>query len=174
MIIAGYRINLDALLARIVYRWHWNIAVVALVASALIGVAGGFIPPSGEDAPNSSSRPSQAYPSMSMGGPGLATSMQARTLLWRPCRMGVDPGRVSRFGREKLQPFHFPLDSRRRVYAGCRPPRLVCLSPRSGALAIRGGYRAWQCPPPKTGSMTPTVAIWRRRQLLSVHAGLNG
>jgi hypothetical protein len=31
MIIAGYRINLDALLARIVYRWHWNIAVVALV-----------------------------------------------------------------------------------------------------------------------------------------------
>ena len=45
MIIAGYRINLDALLARIVYRWHWNIAVVALVAGALIGVTGGFIPP---------------------------------------------------------------------------------------------------------------------------------
>ena len=45
MIIAGYRINLDALLARIVYRWHWNIAVVALVAGVLIGVGGGFIPP---------------------------------------------------------------------------------------------------------------------------------
>ncbi|MGQ9549844.1 MAG: TolB family protein [Roseiflexus sp.] len=45
MIIAGYRINLDALLARIVYRWHWKIAIVALTAGGFIGVAVGFIPP---------------------------------------------------------------------------------------------------------------------------------
>lgn len=43
--VAGYRINLDALLARIVYRWHWKIVVAVLIAGVLIGIAGGCIPP---------------------------------------------------------------------------------------------------------------------------------
>ncbi|MCS6841936.1 MAG: hypothetical protein NZ699_01790 [Roseiflexus sp.] len=45
MIIAGYRINLDALLARVVYRWHWKIALAVVAAGALIGIASGVIPP---------------------------------------------------------------------------------------------------------------------------------
>lgn len=45
MIIAGYRINVDALLARIIYRWHWKIAVAVLTVGSLIGIAGGAIPP---------------------------------------------------------------------------------------------------------------------------------
>lgn len=45
MIIAGYRINLDALLARVVYRWHWKIALIVFAIGALTGVASGIIPP---------------------------------------------------------------------------------------------------------------------------------
>lgn len=45
MIIADHRINMDALLARIVFRWHWNIAAGVLVLLALSGLASGTIPP---------------------------------------------------------------------------------------------------------------------------------
>ncbi len=45
MIVAGYRINLDALLARIVYRWHWKIALIVFAIGILTGIAGGIIPP---------------------------------------------------------------------------------------------------------------------------------
>jgi hypothetical protein len=42
---ATYRINWDALLARVVYRWHWRIALGALLLAAALGLAGGLIPP---------------------------------------------------------------------------------------------------------------------------------
>lgn len=45
MIVAGYRINLDALLARAVYRWHWKIALTVLAVGILTGIASGAIPP---------------------------------------------------------------------------------------------------------------------------------
>lgn len=45
MKIAGYQINLDALLARIVYRWHWKVALGALVLIALLSLSTGLIPP---------------------------------------------------------------------------------------------------------------------------------
>lgn len=45
MIIAGYRINLDALLARVIYRWHWKIALTVLAVGMLTGVASGAVPP---------------------------------------------------------------------------------------------------------------------------------
>lgn len=45
MIVAGYRINLDALLARVIYRWHWKIALAVLMVAGLTGVASGAIPP---------------------------------------------------------------------------------------------------------------------------------
>jgi hypothetical protein len=45
MIFAGYRLNADALLARIVYRWHWMVALGLLAAVALVGLMTGAIPP---------------------------------------------------------------------------------------------------------------------------------
>jgi hypothetical protein len=45
MIIAGYRINVDALLARVIYRWHWKIALTTLAVGMLTGIVSGVIPP---------------------------------------------------------------------------------------------------------------------------------
>jgi hypothetical protein len=45
MIVAGYRINLDALLARVVYRWRWKIALTVFAVGIVTGVANGVIPP---------------------------------------------------------------------------------------------------------------------------------
>lgn len=45
MFIAGYQINLDALLARIMYRWHIAIMLGMLAVGALSGFASGIIPP---------------------------------------------------------------------------------------------------------------------------------
>ncbi|NWG20223.1 MAG: hypothetical protein HXY39_07825 [Chloroflexi bacterium] len=45
MIIADHRINMDALLARIVFRWHWKIVACMLALLALFGLASGTIPP---------------------------------------------------------------------------------------------------------------------------------
>src|SRR5258706_5928829 len=45
MQIGAYRINLDALLARIIYRWRFRALGVVLLLSALFGVGSGLIPP---------------------------------------------------------------------------------------------------------------------------------
>jgi len=45
MNIRGYRINFDALLARIVYRWRLQTLAVALLLIAIIGFGSGLIPP---------------------------------------------------------------------------------------------------------------------------------
>jgi hypothetical protein len=45
MTVAGYQINFDALLARMVYRWHWRIALGVVAVAAVIGVAAGIVPP---------------------------------------------------------------------------------------------------------------------------------
>lgn len=45
MNIAGYRINLDALLARLIYRWSGRALAGAIVVSITIGLASGLIPP---------------------------------------------------------------------------------------------------------------------------------
>ncbi|MGC9040590.1 MAG: hypothetical protein ACP5MJ_13920 [Roseiflexus sp.] len=45
MIVAGYRINLDALLARVIYRWHWTIVFAALAIGILTSIASGIVPP---------------------------------------------------------------------------------------------------------------------------------
>jgi hypothetical protein len=42
---AHYHINWDALLARIVYRWHWKFALGIALFGALAGLATGLIPP---------------------------------------------------------------------------------------------------------------------------------
>jgi hypothetical protein len=41
----SYRINFDALLARIIYRWHIRMIGVALLVIALVGFGSGLIPP---------------------------------------------------------------------------------------------------------------------------------
>jgi hypothetical protein len=45
VIFAGYRFNLDALLARIVFRWHWRLVLLLLALSGSAGVGSGLIPP---------------------------------------------------------------------------------------------------------------------------------
>lgn len=45
MNIAGYRINLDALLARLIYRWSGRALAAAIVVSITVGLASGLIPP---------------------------------------------------------------------------------------------------------------------------------
>jgi uncharacterized protein YjeT (DUF2065 family) len=45
MHIARYRINLDALLARIIYRWRFRSLTVVLLVIVLIGLGSGLIPP---------------------------------------------------------------------------------------------------------------------------------
>jgi hypothetical protein len=40
-----YRLNWDALLARVVYRWHWRVALGTLLLAGLGGVAAGLVPP---------------------------------------------------------------------------------------------------------------------------------
>jgi hypothetical protein len=45
MDITGYRINLDALLARVIFRWHWRVALGTLLLTGLFALAMGFIPP---------------------------------------------------------------------------------------------------------------------------------
>jgi len=44
-VVANYRINLDALLARIVYRWRWRIAIATLLLAGLAALAAGVVPP---------------------------------------------------------------------------------------------------------------------------------
>jgi hypothetical protein len=45
MNIAGYRINLDALLARIVFRWAGRSLAVTTIVGIIVGLASGLIPP---------------------------------------------------------------------------------------------------------------------------------
>src|SRR6266545_279527 len=45
MNIAGYRINLDALLARMIYRWSGRALAAAIIVSITVGLASGLIPP---------------------------------------------------------------------------------------------------------------------------------
>jgi hypothetical protein len=45
MNIAGYRINLDALLERMIYRWRGRALAVAIVVIVSVGLASGLIPP---------------------------------------------------------------------------------------------------------------------------------
>ncbi|MEN9933752.1 MAG: hypothetical protein RLZZ387_331, partial [Chloroflexota bacterium] len=45
MVIAGYRLNLDALLARIVYRWRWRIILTAVALTLGTGLVTGALPP---------------------------------------------------------------------------------------------------------------------------------
>src|SRR5262249_22433311 len=45
MNIAGYRINLDALLARMIYRWRGRALAAAIVVSITVGLVSGLIPP---------------------------------------------------------------------------------------------------------------------------------
>jgi hypothetical protein len=45
MNIAGYRINLDALLARLIYRWRGRTLAAAIAVSITVGLASGLIPP---------------------------------------------------------------------------------------------------------------------------------
>lgn len=45
MNIAGYRINLDALLARIIYRWPGRSLAVTTIVGIIVGLASGLIPP---------------------------------------------------------------------------------------------------------------------------------
>ncbi|HWQ12216.1 MAG TPA: hypothetical protein VNL77_05420 [Roseiflexaceae bacterium] len=45
MTFGGYRLNFDALLARIVYRWHWKVALGAVLLLTLGALALGLIPP---------------------------------------------------------------------------------------------------------------------------------
>ena len=45
MNIVGYRINLDALLARLIYRWRYRALIVLILLVSLGGVASGIIPP---------------------------------------------------------------------------------------------------------------------------------
>lgn len=45
MIIGDYRFNPDALLARMLYRWHWRIALLLALLVSFVGVLGGAIPP---------------------------------------------------------------------------------------------------------------------------------
>lgn len=42
---SSYRLNWDALLARVIYRWHWRIALTALLLAGLTGLAAGLVPP---------------------------------------------------------------------------------------------------------------------------------
>jgi hypothetical protein len=42
---AGYRFNIDALLARIVYRWHARLVLALVALIACVGIASGLIPP---------------------------------------------------------------------------------------------------------------------------------
>jgi len=45
MNVAGYRFNLDALLARLVYRWRGRTILALLLLLALLGLGSGLIPP---------------------------------------------------------------------------------------------------------------------------------
>jgi hypothetical protein len=44
-VLSSYRINWDALLARVVYRWHWRLALGAALVATALGIATGLIPP---------------------------------------------------------------------------------------------------------------------------------
>ena len=45
MRLADYRLNLDALLARIIFRWRWQAALCSAAVLALVGVGTGLVPP---------------------------------------------------------------------------------------------------------------------------------
>ncbi len=125
MKIGRYRVDGEALLGRIVFRWHWKLGLIGMLLLGLYGVLSGVIPPSGVARRPWRCRLTHTRRSWWMANPGRFQYMRDGTVLKRGMQMAVAVGRMLCFNQTRSSWSSCRLAHPRRGCVRCRHPRPV-------------------------------------------------